>query len=44
MNIFGVNVIQLFLSTLLTMVCIWLIKKATSAVNIPVLSTIAQEV
>lgn len=45
MNIFSLNFwMQTFMSTLMTMLCIWLIKKATAAVNIPVVSQIAQEV
>lgn len=45
MHIFSLNFwVQTFVSTLMTMLCIWLIKKATSAVNIPIVSQIAQEV
>lgn len=45
MHIFSLNFwAQTFVSTLMTMLCIWLIKKATSAVNIPIVSQIAQEV
>lgn len=36
--------VQLFMSTFLTMLMIYLIKKATSAVNIPIVSDIAQAV
>ena len=35
---------QTFMSTLLTMFCIYIIKKISSAYNIPVVSTIANEV
>lgn len=45
MNVFSVNWwVSTLVSTLVTMVFIYLIKRATSAVNIPVLSDIAQEV
>ena len=45
MNVFSVNWwVSTLVSTLVTMVFIYLIKRATSAVNIPVLSGIAQEV
>ena len=44
-NLFSVNWwISMFVSTAMTMVFIWLIKKATSAVNIPVVSEIAASV
>ena len=36
--------ISMFLSTLLTIIFIYLIKKATAKVNIPVVSDIVQEV
>ena len=45
MNVFSVNWwVSAFCSTLLTMVFIYLIKKATQKVNIPILSDIASEV
>lgn len=36
--------IQMFVSTLLTMMFIYLIKKITKTVNIPVVSTVVEEV
>lgn len=36
--------LQTFMSTLFTMVCIWLIKKVCDKYNIPFLSTVASEV
>ena len=36
--------IQMFVSTMITMLFIYLIKKITKAVNIPVVSTVAEEV
>lgn len=45
MNIFSLNWwISTLISTLVTMCFIYIIKKATSAVNIPVVSAVAQEV
>ena len=45
MNIFSINWwISMFLTTLLTMVFIYLIKKFTTAVNVPILSDVAQAV
>ena len=44
-NIFSVNWwVGMFVSTLLTMAFIWLIKKGASKVNIPVVSDIAEAV
>lgn len=44
-NLFSVNWwISMFISTMVTMCFIWLIKKAAGKVNIPVVSTMAQEV
>ena len=36
--------IQMFVSTMITMLFIYLIKKITKAVNIPVVSTVVDEV
>ena len=36
--------VQMFVSTLTTMMFIYLIKKITKAVNIPVVSTVVEEV
>lgn len=36
--------VNMFVSTLMTMVFIWMIKRITSAVNIPVVSDIANSV
>lgn len=36
--------LQLFLSTFLTMLCIYIIKKVSGAYNIPLVSTVAKEV
>ena len=45
MSIFSINWwISMFLSTLITMVFIYLIKKFTSNVNVPILSDVAQAV
>ena len=45
MNIFSLNWwVSTLVSTLITMCFILIIKKATSAVNIPVVSALAQEV
>lgn len=45
MNIFSLNWwISTFISTLVTMAFIYIIKKVTSKVNIPLVSTVAQEV
>lgn len=37
-------VVHLFITTLLTMVCIYVIKKASAKYNIPVVKTIAEGV
>lgn len=45
MNIFSVNFwMQTFVTTFATLCCIYLIKKATSVVDIPVVSDIAAAV
>lgn len=44
-RIFSVNFwVQAFISTFMTMLMMYLIKKITATVNIPVVSTVAQEV
>ena len=44
-RIFSVNFwVQTFVSTLVTMLMIYFIKKIASTVNIPVISNVAQEV
>lgn len=45
MNIFSINFwVSTFISTLITMFMIYLIKKFTAKVNVPVLSDVAQAV
>lgn len=45
MNIFSINFwVQTFISAFVTMCCIYIIKRVTQAVDIPVVSNIAQEV
>lgn len=45
MNIFSLNFwVQTFISTLMTMFCIFIIKRATQKVEIPLVSQMAQEV
>ena len=45
MNIFSINWwLSTFISTLITMVFIYIIKKFTANVNIPVISDVAQSV
>lgn len=45
MNVFSLNWwLSTLAATIVTMIFIYLIKKATAAVNVPVLSNIAQEV
>lgn len=45
MNVFSLNWwVSTLMATLVTMVFIYLIKRATAAVNIPVVSEIAQQV
>ena len=44
-RIFSLNFwVQAFVSTFITMLFMYLIKKITATVNIPVVSTVAQEV
>ena len=45
MNIFSLNWwVSTFVSTLVTMAFIYIIKRVTASVNIPIVSTVAQEV
>lgn len=44
-NLFSVNWwVSMFVSTLMTMAFMWLIKKAAGTVNIPVVSSMVEEV